>query len=602
MEISSKPSANFTRLFDLIDYQRARYPNAQALNACINSQWVAESIETFRHRVDLISGYLLQKNYQRGEKIILVPDIGSADWMAIDLACQQIGLIPVPLHATVSEAELTIMLDETQACLCVVTFNQWDRIRKIFEKKTNVPALYHLSANHPGYFLGEIKENVSSEVLVTIENLKSSIDENDLATIMYTSGSSGEPKGVMLSHRNIVHNIKSVLTFFPVEPTDRVLSFLPFSHILERTTTYAYLAFGCSIYFSESRETFSRDFKQVRPHFCTCVPRVLEKMYDYLQQELLTRHVLKRKMIQWAIAVGLKYKEQERIGFPYYTQLILARLLVLRHWRHQLGGKIKYMAVGAAALRPEIARLLAAAGIHVVEGYGLTETAPLISINRFEPGMNRYGTVGLVIPGVEVKIEPLEQEAQGEILVKGPNVMLGYYLKPELNDTVFTHDGWFRTGDVGQWVHGHFLQITDRKKEIFKTSSGKYIAPLPLQNHFCESPYIQWCLVIGFQRPYVTALLLPNFLMLQSWCEQQNVHWTSPEFMVHNIKVKRLMDTEVERLNSSLQNFQRVRNYVLCPREWSADRGEITATLKPVRKVLEQHYRKEIEKMYAEGS
>ena len=390
-----------------------------------------------------------------------------------------------------------------------------------------------------------------------------------------------------------------MLTLIPLEPGHRVLSFLPFSHILERATTYGYIAFGVSIYFSESRESFSRDFKSVRPYFSTSVPRVLEKMYDFLQQQLMTKNVIKRNIIQWAMGVGKQYREKLRIGPIYAIKLFIARILVLRHWHNQLGGKMRYMVVGAAALRPEIGRLLSATGIKVVEGYGLTETAPLISINRFEPGMNRFGNVGLVIPGLEIKLDKQNDDEDGEIIVKGPNVMLGYFKKPELTLSVLTPDGWLRTGDVGKFVESHFLQITDRKKDIFKTSTGKYIAPLPLQNHFARSAFIQRCLILGFQRPFVTALIVPHFEILKDWCQREEIHWTSPEFMIHNIKVIHLFENEIDKLNEALPNYQQVKGFVLCPREWSIEKGEITATLKPVRKVLEDHFENEIQKLYS---
>jgi long-chain acyl-CoA synthetase len=276
----------------------------------------------------------------------------------------------------------------------------------------------------------------------------------------------------------------------------------------------------------------------------------------------------------------------------------LARTLVLGHWRKRLGGQIRYMITGAAALHPDIAKLFWAAGIRVIEGYGMTETAPLITVNRFEPGLHRFGTVGLTVPGIDVRIDSPNDAGEGEIFVKGPNVTPGYYNNPEQTKNSFTQDGWFMTGDIGKFLPGRFLQITDRKKEIFKTSAGKYIAPQQLQNHFKRSPLIERCLIIGFQRPYVTGLILANFEMLEKWCLQEGIHWTAPQFMVHNIKVRALLDAEVRTLNESLPNVERVRNFVLCHEAWSAENGELTTTFKPVRRVLEEHYEGEIEKMY----
>lgn len=602
MEISSKNGNDFTRLFDLIDYQQKKYPNSRALNYFVNDKWQPISIEEFQWKVNHVSCWLLNNNFKRGDKAVLVPYIGRPEWMIIDFACQQIGMVVVPIHPYQYGEEFKNILEETEARLCITTSHSLKQFKTIALLVPQQPMVFQIESEAIDYFEA-LNYKSPQQRLDELERIKSKVEPTDTACIMYTSGSAGEPKGVILSHYNIVCNIKSALTFIPLEPEDAVLSFLPFSHILERTTNYAYIAFGVSIYFSSSRESFTHDFKSVRPLFCTSVPRVLEKMYDYLQQQLLSKNTIKRKTIQWAINIGRKYKERERIGFNYGLKLFFARILVLRHWRKMLGGRIKYMVVGAATLRPEIGRLLTAAGIQVAEGYGLTETSPMISINRFDPGLNKFGTVGLVIPGVEIKIEALEnneneEEGEGEIWVKGPNVTQGYFKKPELTKEAFTADGWFKTGDIGKIVHQRFLQITDRKKEIFKTSSGKYIAPQQLQNHLAQSPFIQRCLIIGFQKPFVAALIVPHFGIMEDWCKSENIHWTSGEFMIHNIKVIDKFQSEINILNGELPNFKQIKGFVLCPKEWSAEEGEITHTLKPVRTVLEKKYANEIEKIY----
>ncbi|MEQ8364820.1 MAG: long-chain fatty acid--CoA ligase [Cyclobacteriaceae bacterium] len=604
MEISSKKGRDFTRLFDLITYQQHKYPNPSAFNYFVNNKWQPLSIGEFQLKVNNASCWLLNHNFKKGDKVILVPYIGRPEWMIIDFACQQIGMVIVPIHPYQTDEEAKTILEETEAKLCISTSHSLDQLKRVAALAYLSPLVFQVEPNSSNYF-DALDYKSSQEKLNELEIIKAEIASTDIACIMYTSGSSGEPKGVILSHHNIVCNIKSALTFIPLEPEDAVLSFLPFSHILERTTNYAYIAFGVSIYFSGSRESFTHDFKSVKPIFCTSVPRVLEKMYDYLQQQLLSKNIIKRKTIRWAIDIGRKYKERERIGFSYAIKLFFARLLVLHHWRRMLGGRIKYMVVGAATLRPEIGRLLTAAGIHVAEGYGLTETSPMISINRFDPGLNKFGTVGLVIPGVEIKIETLEdndEEDEGEIWVKGPNVTQGYFKKPELTKKAFTPDGWFKTGDIGKIVHQRFLQITDRKKEIFKTSSGKYIAPQPLQSHLGQSPFIQRCLIIGFQKPFVAALIVPHFEILEAWCISEHIHWTSPEFMIHNIKVINKFKTEIDLLNTELSNFKQIKGFVLCPKEWSPEEGEITHTLKPVRTVLEKKYASEIEKVYSKSA
>ena len=600
MEVTRKTSVDFTRIFDILNYQKEKYPNPTALNFFADGKWQGYSIHVVQDKVNDLSCWFISNGYLKGDKIILVPIMGNPEWMIIDFACQQVGLITIPVHPTSRAEEIEVMLTETEAKLCLTADSDlYFKFILAIEKAESKTIIHHLKQNVPGYFYPLQLVKASVEEIVALNELKKEIKEDDLLTILYTSGSSGIPKGVMLTHRNIAHNIKAILTLLPLEPTHRVLSFLPFSHILERATCYAYLAFGVSLYFSQNKETFAQDFKTVKPYFCTCVPRVLEKMYDFMQEQLLQKNIIKKKIITWALSVGKQYGSTEQIKFLFAFKLLLARILVLRLWRKKLGGKIRYMAVGAASLQPEIGRLFSAAGIQVVEGYGMTETAPLISINRFEPGQNRFGTVGLIIPGIEVKIDEPNEEHEGEILVKGPNVMQGYFKKPDLTKEVFTNDGWLRTGDIGKFVHQRFLKITDRKKDIFKTSSGKYIAPLPLQNHFAKSPFIERCLIIGFQRPYVTALIVPHFEMLEAWCKQENIHWTSPPYMVHNIKVRAKLHGEVSMLNDGLPNFERVKDFVICHQEWSTENGEITATQKPVRKTLMDHYAKEIEKMYS---
>lgn len=600
MEVTKKTSNDFTRIFDILKYQLEKYPNPTAVNFFADGKWQGFSIQQVQDKVDNLSCWFISNGYTKGDTIILVPVMGNPEWMIIDFACQQVGLITVPVHPTSKPEEIEVILTETEAKLCLTADSElYFKFMLVIEKAESKTIIHHLKQNVPGYFYPLQLAKASVEEISALKELKKEIKEDDLLTILYTSGSSGIPKGVMLTHRNIAHNIKAILTLLPLEPNHRVISFLPFSHILERATCYAYLAFGVSLYFSQNKETFAQDFKTVKPYFCTCVPRVLEKMYDFMQEQLLQKNIVKKKLITWALAIGKQYGSTEHIKFLFAFKLLLARLLVLRLWRKKLGGKIRYMAVGAASLQPEIGRLFSAAGIYIVEGYGMTETAPLISINRYESGLNRFGTVGIAIPGIEIKIDEPNEEQEGEILVKGPNVMQGYFKRPELTKEVFTRDGWFRTGDVGKFVHQRFLKITDRKKDIFKTSSGKYIAPLPLQNHFAKSPFIERCLIIGFQKPYVTALLVPQFEVLKAWCDQESIHWTSPQFMVHNIKVRAKLQQEVDSLNEELPNFESVRDFVLCHQEWSMESGEITATLKPVRKTLLDHYEKEIEKMYA---
>ncbi|NOT73968.1 MAG: long-chain fatty acid--CoA ligase [Cyclobacteriaceae bacterium] len=599
MEIIKRPSIDFTRVFDIIRYQSQKYPNQKSLNTFESNSWRSYSIQEIGKNIDAVSGWLIENGYTKGEKIIFVPILGRPEWMILDYACQQAGLISVPVHPTSRSEEIEMILNETEARLCITADPELaQKISLITTSAEQKIKIFHIDSKELGYFEPLRLKEVSSGSSSILEALKSSISESDVFTILYTSGSSGIPKGVMLTHRNIIHNIKSVLTLLPIEPGDRVISFLPFSHIFERMTCYTYMAFGVSLYFSQNKDSFVHDFRTVQPNFCTSVPRVLEKMYDFLEEQMLDKSFIKRKIVTWALEVGKEYGSSARVRPIFAVKLFLARILVLNKWRKKLGRKIRYMVVGAASLRPEIGRLFSATGIKVIEGYGMTETAPLITMNRFDPGLNRFGTVGLPIPGIDIRIDEPDEDHQGEILVKGPNVTQGYFKRPEITKEAFTEDGWFRTGDIGKFVHGHFLKITDRKKEIFKTSSGKYIAPAPLQNHFTRSLFIERCLIIGFQRPFVTALIVPNMPILEAWCNQESIHWTSPQFMVHNIKVRARFQEEIDALNNNLPNVERIRNFTLCHEDWSIEKGELTTTLKPVRRLLEENYKGEVTKMY----
>ena len=597
MAVTRRTSVDFTRIFDIISYQLEKYPNATALNAVEKSGWKGYSIQEIQKQVDALSCWFIKNGFKKDDKIVLVPVAGNPEWMMLDFACQQIGMVSIPVHPTSSEQDIEIIFGETEPKLCVTANNELQAIFSAVIARSNIPIkTFTLRDSFECYFQPlEFNQEIQAKLL----EIKSTISPDDSFTILYTSGSSGIPKGVPLTHQNVIHNMKTVLTLLPLEPHHRVLSFLPFSHILERMACYSYVAFGVSLYFNQNRESFAHDFNTVRPYICTSVPRVLEKMYDFMEEQSMERNWVKRKLITWAMNVGKQYTHSARLKPWLAFKLFFARVLVLSQWRKKLGGKIRYIVVGAASLRSDIGRLFSASGIIVIEGYGMTETAPLISINRYEPGLNHFGTVGMPIPGIEIKIDEPDENNEGEILVKGPNVMQGYFKRPELTQAVFTSDGWFRTGDIGKFVHGRFLKITDRKKDIFKTSAGKYIAPQPIEKHFCQSPFIERCLIIGFQKPYVTALVVPQPHLLENWCVQEGIHWTSLQFMVHNIKVRAKLQSVIDTLNQSLPNVEQIKNFVLCPQDWSIARGELTTTLKPVRHKLMSNYQTEIEKMYS---
>ncbi|HEB62092.1 MAG TPA: long-chain fatty acid--CoA ligase, partial [Bacteroidetes bacterium] len=431
-----------------------------------------------------------------------------------------------------------------------------------------------------------------------IEKIKSSIREDDLVSIIYTSGTTGHPKGVMLSHKNIVSNIKSIIPLIPINHEKKALSFLPISHIFERMINYTYMATGASVHYAEKTDKIVENLNEIKAHYFATVPKLLEQMYDSILDTAAQKGVLQKRIISWAINLAMNYQEYKKRSVFEWIQHRVADILVYRKWRNLLGGNVEGIIVGAAALRPELGRLFSAAGIHTREGYGLTETSPVLSVNRFEPGGFRFGTVGIAVPGVEIKIENQNEEGEGEIVVRGPNIMMGYYLLPEETKKVLDQDAWFNTGDIGKIVHKHFLQITDRKKDIFKTSSGKYIAPQVLENKLRTSHYILQSMIIGFNRPFVTALIVPNFAALKIWCKTNGVHWTAPQFMVINPKVMELMTKIIEEINQDLTHHKKIKNFHLLHEEWSVETQEFTPTQKIKRAYLLKKFEKEIKAMY----
>lgn len=591
---------DFHRLFDILPYQQARFPNKYALSARQNDAWKSYTTQACLEEVDKVSAGLLKLGIQKNDNVAIIAPNGSPYWNFFDLGAQQVGAIVVPLHATSSFSDLEYILKETAAKLCLSANSElYERIAAI---RDQLPDLKHhfcieKTDNIPAWENFVCEPNTND--LQQIKNLKDTIRPEDLATIIYTSGTTGDPKGVMLSHRNIVSNIKSVISLIPVNYECRVFSFLPMSHVFERMVVYTYMAAGAAIYYPSHVHKVLEDLREARPHYFTAVPKVLERFYHTILEETDKLPTLPRGIVRWAIRLGEKFNETKRIPLPnYWLSHLVADILVYRQWRRKLGGSVRGIAVGAAALQPKLGRLFSAAGIRIREGYGLTETSPVVAFNRFEPGGVRFGTVGMPVPGVQIRIDRANEKGEGEILVKGPNVMMGYYNKPAETKAILDQDGWLHTGDIGQFVHKRFLRITDRQKDIFKTSAGMYVAPQLVERQLRTNPFIEQCMVVGFNQPFVSALILPNFDRLQRWCEENQVHWTAPQYMVINPKVVKKMEQEIERTNESLAKHQRVKRFTLLHQDWTEESGELTPTLKAKRQFILTKYQKEIEEMY----
>lgn len=588
---------DFRRLFDIFPYQAAKFPNKAALVSKQDLGWKKYSTQECITEINKVSAGLLNLGLKRGEKIGIMTQLGSPRWNFLDLGAQQIGGVVVPLHAQVREHEIEYILSDAEVKFLIVTNREfYERVLPIHKKLPNLKKVFTLGKlpNIPHY--KDLIVEPTARHLAEFEGRKAAIHEDDLATIIYTSGTTGNPKGVMLSHKNIISNIKASISLIPVNHGKRTLSFLPMSHIFERMVTYTYMAVGASVYYAERRDAVAQNIKEVRPHYFASVPRFLEKVYDTILEKGEEQGKIARRVLHWAIQLGERY--EGKVGLLYFLKLKIADILVYRRWRKALGGKVEGVVVGAAAMQPHLGKLFSAAGIEIREGYGMTETSPVIAFNRFEPGGVHFGTVGIPIPSIEIKIDSPDENGEGQILVKGPNVMMGYHNLPERTLAVKDESGWLKTGDVGKFVHKRFLQITGRQKDIFKTSSGKYIAPTLLEAKLNASKFINQSMIIGFQKPYVNALIVPNFFHLKKWCEANNVHWTAPQFMAINPKVEKMMQGVIDEINEGLKNEEKIRKFYLAFEPWEVATGELTYTLKLRRAVILERFKKEIDELY----
>ncbi|MEI6407751.1 MAG: long-chain fatty acid--CoA ligase [Bacteroidota bacterium] len=590
---------NFTRLFDLLEYQQFRFPQAAAMSARDANGWRSWRTADLIAERDRLSAGLLGFGWHTGDRVGIMTHCGSPRWMIADAALMQIGLVPVPIHATARPDEIAHIARDAGLRACFVS--NGEMLEKFKQAVEIPPLLIGFEKLEGTRHWDDIACDPDEKDFERIKYFKDGVQEQDLATILYTSGSTGMPKGVMLSHFNIVSNVKSVLAIVPVGPHTSAVSFLPLSHVFERMVVYVYQSAGVPIWFADAVENLPQIFKEVRPHFFTAVPRILERSYDTLVQEGIKSGPLKRRILNWAIALGERYPYSGEPAMPplYRLKRMLADLLVYRHWRKRMGGRVQAIAVGAAALRPSLGRLFSAAGIDVREGYGLTETSPVVAFNRFEPGGVRFGTVGIPAPGVEVRIGEPDENGDGEIQVRGPNVMLGYWQLPEETAARFTPDGWLQTGDSGRFEHKRFLRITGRKSEIFKTSSGKFVAPAFVEAQLNQHLLISQSMAVGLNKPYVAALIIPDFNQLEAWCRANNVHWTAPQYMVLNPKVEKLFQKEIEQINQTLLgSVEAVRAFKLLHEPWTAENGLLTPTLKLRREIIGDKFREEIEGMF----
>jgi long-chain acyl-CoA synthetase len=576
------------RIFDLIPYQISVFDKEVAFAHKSKGEWKSYSSKDLKRIVDNLSLGLLASQIASGDKVAIISD-NRPEWNFLDFALQQIGAISVPMYPTISTDDFAYIFDHADVKLIFVGDHT------IYTKAAQVAgdrriiSFDELEGVENWNSLVELGE---SEDLGRLEECKARVLPTDLFTIIYTSGTTGRPKGVMLTHSNILSNVFSVVDrMTPPAGTSTALSFLPLCHIYERTGSFCYIYLGFSVYYAESMDKIGENLKEVHPHVFNTVPRLLEKVYDKIVAKGYELAGVKKQLFFWALNLGLRYDPAADMGSWYSFRLKIANKLIFSKWREALGGNVMQINSGASALQPRLARVFWAAGIRVCEGYGLTETSPVVSASIATPDGIRIGYVGKVVKDVQVQIA-----SDGEILVKGPNVMQGYYRQPETTAEVL-QNGWFHTGDIGE-MDGGYLKITDRKKEMFKTSGGKYIAPQVMENKFKESLLIDQIMVVGQGKNYPAALVVPNFDGLRDYCKRKEIPYSTDSEMVLKPEILEKYQSEIDHLNKYFGRWEQIKRFILLDKPWGIDTGELTPSLKLKRKVVTAKYASQIEQVY----
>jgi len=591
------------RLFDAVEYQLEKFPKQDMFGAKEKGVWRVYSTKEIKDSVNQLSAGLLELGVsgndltpEGSDKIAIISN-NRPEWVITDLAVQQVGAILVPLYPTTNPNEIEFILNDSKAKYIFVSNTEmYEKIKAIQPNIHTLQNIYTFDIVSEANHWSKITALANESSLQKVEVIKKDIPVTHLATIIYTSGTTGVPKGVMLSHANIYTCLDYSRESFPFEdaPNNKALSFLPLNHIFEKIITYIYLYSGVGIYYAESLDTIGDNLKEIKPNGFSTVPRLLEKVFERIMIKGNELTGIKRKLFFWSVNLAEKYDNNISGGVWYNIKLAIANKLVFSKWREALGGNVEYIVTGGAACQVKLLRIFNAAKIPVYEGYGPTENSPVISINRKGKDGTKFGTVGPPISGIEVKLEE-----DGEICVKGSTVMPGYYKRPDLTaETII--DGWLHTGDIGIFVDEKYLKITDRKKELFKTSGGKYVAPQPIENKFKESPFVEQMMVVGADRKFVGALIVPSFITLREWMKEKGITFVTNEDAIHNPKVLELFRQLVESFNEFFNHVEQVKKFELLPHEWSIDSGEMTPKMSLKRKVVMEKYKDAIERIYAD--
>jgi len=587
-----------TRTFDIIDLNVEKYPRKDMYAGKLDKEWITWSTDQIREYINHISYGLLSMGYKKGDKIATISP-NKPEWNITDMALAQTGIIHVPIYPTIGTDEYEFILEHSEVKAVIVGNKSiYNKVSPIAGKISNLREIFSFDAVDGLRQFSEIKEEgklAGQAIKDELEKIRESILPDDIVTIIYTSGTTGTSKGVMLTHKNLVSNAITTSKAHHLGYGHRAVSFLPLCHVYERMVNYHFQYKGISIYYVENMGTVSEAVKEVRPHIFNTVPRLLEKIYDNIMSKGRNLSPVKRAIFFWAVDLGLKFRLEGNSAF-YKFRLKIARKLIFSKWQEALGGELQVMVSGGAALQSRLEKIFWAAGLPVIQGYGLTETSPVIAVNPFRLGEIRFGTVGPVIEGCEVKIAD-----DGEILCRGINIMAGYYKAPELTAEAIDSEGWFHTGDIGIFEEGTFLKITDRKKEIFKLSAGKYIAPQVIENKLKESFFIEQAMVIGENEKFASALISPNFGFLHDWCSKHKIQFRDNRDLIDLPEVIEQFGREVKEVNKSLGEHEQIKRFRLVTEEWTPQSGELSPTLKLKRNLIAEHYKDIIAEIYFSG-
>ena len=585
-----------TRLFDFLNYQKHNNPLEKCLNTKYSGKWKSLSTESFYEKVQKLSSSLFDMGVKKGDKIALISTNNRTEWCIVDLAVLQLGAVTVPIYPTITAKEYEYILNHSESSFCFISdLEIFNKLNSILKNTKKIKDVFSFDLIENCKSLESILKTENFKIQEQIDLKKKDVSPNDLATIIYTSGTTGVPKGVMLTHENIVSNVLSSSKRLPLEiGSSKALSFLPVCHIFERVILYVYYFNSIEIHFAESLETISDNLKEVGPNFMTAVPRLLEKVYDKIYSKGSSLTGIKKKLFYWAVELGLRYKHYGENGLLYELKLSIARKLIFSKWKEALGGNLEAICSGSAPLQPRLARVFNAAGIVLAEGYGLTETSPVLTVSDIRKKGLRIGCVGKPIEGVEIKIAE-----DGEIICKGPNIMKGYFKDLKKTSEVIIN-GYFHTGDIGVLDNDGFLKITDRKKQLFKTSGGKYIAPQLLENKMKQSLFIEQIMVVGEGEKMPAALIQPSFEYIKEWSKEKGIKIEDTyEKVCRNIDLINAIQTEIDFHNNDFSQWEKIKKFKLTPEIWNVDDGHLTPTMKVKRKVIKEKYKVLINEIYS---